>query len=122
MDKVFTYGAPNRGITFRPGLGWLEGMRDFFDPNNAGSFGPQRMREFFALPQPKEEENLVLLHSLNGWFPAESVFCLVGTDARDYGAAGGFSKRPVGSLSDGVVQIKNASVRGARCSQSPCPP
>ena len=107
VDKVFTYGTPHKGITFRPGLGWLEGMRDFFDPNNAGSFGPKRMREFLALPEEAP------LHSLNGWFPPERVFCLVGTDARDYGAAAGLSKRAVGLLSDGLVQIENATVLGA---------
>ena len=107
VDKVFTYGTPHQGITFRRGLGWLEGMRDFIDPNNAGSFGPGRMREFLALPEEKP------LHSLNGWFPPERVFCLVGTDARDYGAAVGLSKRAVGPLSDGLVQIENATVRRA---------
>ena len=107
VDKVFTYGTPHRGITFRRGLGWLEGMRDFIDPNNAGNFGPERMREFLALPEAAP------LHSLNGWFPPERVFCLVGTDARDYGAAAGLSKHAVGPLSDGLVQIKNASVLGA---------
>ena len=107
VDKVFTYGTPHRGITFRRALGWLEGMRDFIDPNNAGNFGPGRMREFLALPDE------VPLHSLNGWFPSERVFCLVGTDARDYGAAAGLSKRAVGPLSDGLVQTKNASVLGA---------
>ena len=107
VDKVFTYGTPHGGITFRRGLGWLEGMRDFIDPNNAATFGPKRMREFLALT-PDER-----LNSLNGWFPKERFFCLIGTDARDYGAAAGLSKRAVGPLSDGLVQIKNASVFGA---------
>ena len=107
VDKVFTYGTPHGGIEFRRGLGWAEGLRDFFDSNNAGNFGPRRMREFLALPE------YTPLHSLNGWFPEERLFCLVGTDARDYGAAAGLSRRAVGSLSDGLVQIKNASVLGA---------
>ena len=107
VDKVFTYGTPHRGIEFRRGLGWLEGLRDFVDPNNAGNFGPRRMREFLALP---DEEDL---GSLNGWFPEERFFCLVGTDARDYEAAAGLSKHAVGPLSDGLVQIENASVQGA---------
>lgn len=107
VDKVFTYGTPHGGIEFRRALGWVEGLRDFVDPNNAGNFGPGRMREFLALP-PDED-----LKSLNGCFPAERVFCLVGTDARDYGAAAGLSKRAVGPLSDGLVQIRNASVSGA---------
>ena len=107
VDKVFTYGTPHGGIEFRRGLGWVEGLRDFFDPNNAGNFGPARMQEFLALPDAEP------LHSLNGWFPQDRVFCVVGTDARDYGAAAGLSRRAVGPLSDGLVQIRNASVLGA---------
>ena len=107
VDKLFTYGTPHGGIEFRRGLEWVEGFRDFFDPNNAGNFGSKRMREFLDLPSDKP------LHSLNERYPKERVFCLVGTDSRDYGAAGGLARRAVGSLSDGLVQIKNASVLGA---------
>ena len=131
IDKVFTYGTPHGGIEFRRGLGWMEGLRDFMDPNNAGNFGPARMREFLGLEKgaPTAEDSArgepappaegarptgnIPLDSLNGWFPEERVFCLVGTDARDYGAAGGLSKRAVGPLSDGLVQIRNATVLGA---------
>ena len=131
IDKLFTYGTPHGGIEFRRGLGWMEGLRDFFDPNNAGNFGPARMREFLGLEKaaPVAEDSVdgdktppaertpsagkIPLNSLNGWFPEERVFCLVGTDARDYGAAGGLSKRAVGPLSDGLVRIRNATVLGA---------
>ncbi len=108
VDKVFTYGTPHGGIEFRRGLRWLEGMRDFFDPNNAGNFGPRRMREFLALPNKDTPIN-----SLSGYFPKERVFCLVGTNSHDYGVAAGMSRRSVGALSDGLVQIKNATVLGA---------
>ena len=107
VDKVFTYATPHGGIKFRRGLGWAEGLRDFLDPNNAGNFGPRRMREFLDLPKEKQ------LNSLNGRFPEERFFCLIGTDSRDYGAALGLSKRAVGPLSDGLVRIQNATVRNA---------
>ena len=107
VDKVFTYGTPHGGIEFRGGLRWLEGMRDFFDPNNAGNFGPKRMREFLALDKKNP------INSLNERFPEERVFCLVGTNSRDYRVAAGMSRRAVGTLSDGLVQIKNATVLGA---------
>ena len=107
VDKLFTYGTPHGGINFRRGLGWAEGLRDFFDANNAGNFGPKRMREYLDLPQEKP------LNSLNCCYPEKRVFCLVGTDSRDYGVAGGLARRAVGALSDGLVQIRNASVRGA---------
>ena len=109
VDKLFTYGTPHGGIEFRRGLGWIEGLRDFFDPNNAGNFGPKRMREFLDLPEDKDTP----LNSLHDRYPEDRVFCLVGTDSRDYGAAGGLARRAVGPLSDGLVQIENASVHGA---------
>lgn len=107
VDKLFTYGTPHGGIEFRRGLGWAEGLRDFFDPNNAGNFGPKRMREFLGLPESTP------LNSMNERYPEERIFCLIGTDSRDYAAAGGLARRAVGPLSDGLVQIKNASVLGA---------
>ena len=94
VDKVFTYGTPHGGIEFRRGLGWAEGLRDFFDPNNAGNFGPRRMREFLALPLTDKKKWMdekipePPLNTLNRWFPKERFFCLVGTDARDYGGGG----------------------------------
>lgn len=107
VDKLFTYGTPHGGIEFPRGLGWADGLRDFFDPNNAGNFGTKRMREFLGLPED------LPLNSLNGRYPTERVFCFIGTDSRDYGAAGGLAKRAVGPLSDGLVRITNASVHGA---------
>lgn len=113
IDKVFTYGTPHGGIELRSGLGWVEGLRDSVDPNNAGNFGSKRMREFLDLgpKKPKDPENI--LQSLNGCYPEKRFFCLIGTDSRDYGAAGGLSRLAVGPFSDGLVQIKKASVVGA---------
>ena len=107
VDRLFTYATPHGGIEFRRALGWLEGLRDFLDVNESASFGERRMREFLALDESTPVD------SLAGRFPTARVFCLVGTDARDYGAAAGFSRRAVGPLSDGLVRIENASVRGA---------
>ena len=107
VDKVFTYGTPHRGIDFRLGLEWMSGFRDFFNPNNAGNFGPRRMREFLKLPKGED------LHSLNGWFPEDRFFCLIGTNSRDYGAVAGLPKHAVGPFSDGLVQSRNAWVLGA---------
>jgi hypothetical protein len=50
-----------------------------------------------------------------------NAFCLVGTAASDYPAAGGFSRRLVGQLSDGLVEIDNAVVHGPPPNQSQAP-
>lgn len=107
VDKLFTYATPHGGIELRNGLGWVEGLRDFLDANNAGNFGPERMREFLDL-----NENQAV-NSLAGRFPTERVFCMVGTDSKDYSAAAGMARRIVGPMSDGLVTIKNATVAGA---------
>jgi len=101
VDKLFTYATPHGGIEFRKGFGWLEGLRDFLAINNADNFGEKRMREILSL-----EENSPL-HSLNNRFPANRVFCLVGTNSQDYGIA----RKVVGPKSDGLVQIENAYVK-----------
>lgn len=106
VDKLFTYATPHGGIEFRKGLGWVEGFRDFLDVNNSGNFGKKRMKEFLDL-------NGDDLQSMEGRFPVERIFSLVGTDSRDYGAASGMARRAIGPVSDGLVQIANAYVRGA---------
>lgn len=111
VDKLFTYATPHGGIEFRKGLGWIEGLRDFVDINNAGNFGEKRMRQFLDLEGDQLEKEA--LTSLAGRFPTERTFCVVGTDARDYAAVAGLSHFSVGPLSDGLVTIENAAVRGA---------
>ena len=108
VDKLFTYATPHGGIEFRKGFGWVEGLRDFLDINNSGNFGEKKMKKFLGLKSGEKN-----LNTLNGKYPCERVFSLIGTDSRDYGAAGGMSRRSVGSLSDGLVQIENASVLGS---------
>lgn len=103
VDKLFTYATPHGGIEFRKGFGWLEGLRDFLAINEADAFGPKRMREILSLPED------VPLHDLNGRFKPENVFCLIGTNAQDYGIA----RKVVGPKSDGLVQIENAYVKKA---------
>ncbi|MEM7231097.1 MAG: hypothetical protein AAF517_02915 [Planctomycetota bacterium] len=107
VAKVFTIATPHGGIEFRRGLSWAESIRDFFDANNSGNFGPRRMREFLGLQENDR------LSSLNGQFPPDRFFCMVGTDATDYGVAWGLSKASVGPMSDGLVTIRNATVDGA---------
>jgi PGAP1-like protein len=103
VDKVFTYATPHNGIEMA-GIN-VPGFIGLFDIDN---FNRKRMREYLELPGVPER-----VDSLNGRFDPNRFFCLVGTNHRDYAAAAGMSRRLAGEMSDGLVQIENATVRGA---------
>lgn len=102
VDKVYTYATPHGGIDVRL-IGNLPG---WFTRNNADNFNRERMRQFLALKKDAD------VRSLDGKFDPQRFFCLVGTNARDYEVAGGWSSRAVGELSDGLVRIENAAAQG----------
>jgi pimeloyl-ACP methyl ester carboxylesterase len=118
VARLVTYGTPHGGIEFAAGGGLLEGLRDFFDINGAAIFGPERMYEYLTAgaarrpggPPPAWNPARMTDEEL----PLERVLCLVGTNAEDYDAARGWSSKVVGARSDGLVQIDNAYVPGAR--------
>jgi hypothetical protein len=99
VDKVFTYATPHGGIDLR-GIGNLPA---FLQINNIDNFNEARMREYLKLSSGPVE-------SLGGQFDTDRFFSLVGTNYRDYPAARGLASAAVGPMSDGLVQIKNASV------------
>lgn len=103
VDKVFTYASPHNGIDM-VGLN-VPSFLGLWDLNN---FNRGRMAEYLALDGKPER-----VDSLDGKFDPQRFFCLVGTNYRDYGAAMGMSKRLAGEMSDGLVRIENATVRGA---------
>lgn len=99
VDKVFTYGTPHNGIEIR-GMN-VPGMLGIWDMNN---FNREEMAHYLSLDPDSEN-----VHSLDDKFDPSRFFCLVGTNHKDYNAA----KYAVGPMSDGLVLIKNAVVRGA---------
>ena len=101
VDKVFTYATPHGGIDLR-GIGNLPA---FLQVNNVDNFNEKRMREYLKIPSEP-------VNSLDGKFDPDRFFSLVGTNHRDYPAARGLASAAVGPMSDGLVQIKNASVAG----------
>lgn len=106
ISKFFTYGTPHKGIEFRRGLGWAAMVRDIFGVNESDVFGPKRMKDYLDLQGDE-------LNSLEGHFPPERVFCMIGTNRKDYQVAKGASQWAVGPNSDGLVQIQNAYVKNS---------
>jgi pimeloyl-ACP methyl ester carboxylesterase len=119
VQRLFTYGTPHGGIEFSVGFGLVEKLRDVLDINGAEIFGPERMYRYLTADLPYAPR---AAEAPPGWraeempadgFPTDRVFCLVGTNAEDYGVARGLSAKAVGARSDGLVQIENAYVPGA---------
>lgn len=110
VAKVFTYGTPHGGIVFQTGpLNWAE---DVIGPAGSNIFAPQKMYGYltphhkFGDPPPDDWDPQSIPSQV---FDTNEVFCLIGTDSKDYGA----SKFVVGPKSDGLVRIEHAYVREA---------
>jgi pimeloyl-ACP methyl ester carboxylesterase len=118
VARLFTYGTPHGGIEFAVGGGLVEELRDFFDVNGAAIFGPERMYQYLTPRSARRSDGPPAdwkpAEMPDGVFPLERVFCLVGTNPEDYDVALGASAKAVGARSDGLVQIDNAYVPGAR--------
>ena len=114
VDKVFTYATPHNGID----LDIIGNVPAFFTRNNADNFNRKRMAEYLGLPHGKDpikeqtDDAFDEVNTLNGKFDPDRFFCLVGTNAKDYIAAQGWSSRVVGPFSDGLVRLNNAFVYG----------
>ena len=101
VDKVFTYATPHNGIE----LGGIN-VPSFLSMNDMNNFSRPRMAEY--LKTPADQVNTL---GTSG-FPPARMFCLVGTNSRDYAVAHGLSSMAVGQMSDGLVKIENAYVSG----------
>jgi hypothetical protein len=107
VDKVFTYATPHNGIE----LDIVGNIPAFFTYHSVDDFNRKRMCEYLGLPAGTEPVN-----TLNNKFDADKFFCLVGTNAKDYTVAKGWSARIVGPFSDGLVRINNAVLSEATAS------
>ena len=103
VKKVFTYATPHNGIE----LSIVGNVPSFFTANSVDNFNRARMCTYLALDAGTEPVN-----TLNGKFDPDRFFCLIGTNARDYATAAGWSARLVGPFSHGLVRINNALVFG----------
>ena len=116
VSKVVTYGTPHGGIDIDLGGSIGDWFIETFGPNGSDIFKERRMREYLS---PEGEEDFT---PAGVWdprvpyfsaLPAERYLSLVGTNPGDYDVAFGWSSRAVGVKSDGLVQIRNAYVKGS---------
>jgi hypothetical protein len=115
VDRLFTYATPHGGIEFDVGFGLFEKVRDRFGINGADIFGPGRMWAYLNPGDPGDAPEDWDPRDIPGSvFPKHRIFTLVGTNSDDYDVALGLSSRAVGVKSDGLVQIENAYVPGAK--------
>jgi hypothetical protein len=109
VDKFFTYATPHNGIEFSLGIANIPVPE--ISPFGAEIFSHDVMYRYLtpeADQQPSRPDGWDARDLTGGFNPAR-VFCLIGTDAGDYGLV----SKAVGPKSDGLVQIDNAYVRGA---------
>ncbi len=102
VDKVFTYATPHNGIE----VGGIN-VPSFLSLNDMNNFNRDKMSDYLKVPA--DQANTLG----NSGFPPERMFCLVGTNSRDYAVAHGLSALAVGQMSDGLVKIENAYVAGS---------
>lgn len=112
VARLFTYATPHGGIHFTGGaLNWA---LETFGPAGGDIFAPPKMYGYLTpgatfgdLPERAGEwDPRVIPETV---FDVDDVFCLIGTDYKDYG----ISQHLVGPQSDGLVQIRNAYVKNA---------
>lgn len=99
VDKLFTYATPHNGIDIGAGLFNAPAIGAL----NIKNFNRKYMRKYLKISDGEKDVN-----TLDGKFPEERCFCLVGTNHRDYSAV----QWVVGEMSDGLVRIENAVVKG----------
>jgi len=112
VAKFFTYGTPHGGIAFN--IAALDWAQQAFGPAGADIFAPEKMfgyltpgKKFGDLPGRGDKWDPQFVDEKV--FSGDNIFCLIGTDPKDYG----LSRVVVGPKSDGLVRIEHAYVRGA---------
>ncbi|MGI5350656.1 esterase/lipase family protein [Streptomyces sp. CA-250714] len=112
VAKFFTYGTPHGGIDFQ--LDALDWAQQAFGPAGSDIFAPEKMYGYLEPgaafgDEPPRGSDFDPQAMPEEAFPPKDVFCLVGTNPKDYGLA----RLTVGPKSDGLVRIDHAYVRRA---------
>ena len=106
VEKFFTYATPHNGIEM-VGIN----VPEFLGLNDVNNFNRDRMADYLSLgPLYKKTKRVDWMQE--ELFPSQRIFCMVGTNRGDYGAAAGLSRAFAGNGSDGLVRVANASVWG----------
>jgi pimeloyl-ACP methyl ester carboxylesterase len=112
VAKLFTYGTPHGGIA--TDVGAIDWAVQAFGPAGADIFSPAKMYGYLTpgkrfgqtAPVGADWDPQAVAEEV---FNPADIFCVVGTDPKDYGAA----RLIVGPKSDGLVRIEHAYVRKA---------
>ncbi|MEU4352374.1 alpha/beta hydrolase [Streptomyces sp. NPDC023838] len=116
VARFFTYGTPHGGIASRVwGVDWFQKT---FGPAGSYIFDPQKMYGYLnphagfgdVPPRSADWDPQAIPEEV---FSADDIFCLIGTNSKDYQAWHGLSRLSAGPSSDGLVLIDRAYVHGA---------
>jgi hypothetical protein len=112
VAKLFTYGTPHGGIDFEGSA--LDWAQEVIGPAGSDIFAPEKMYGYLTKDArfgevPEKEKSWDPQRIPPDVFPADDIFCLVGTNPQDYA----LPRLVVGPRSDGLVRIERAYVRGA---------
>jgi pimeloyl-ACP methyl ester carboxylesterase len=113
VDKLFTLGSPHGGIAVDVGGGLVDWLMETFGPNGSDIFAPAKMYGYLTPgasrgDRPHDDAwrpNVIPADA----FDIGNVFCVIGTDAADYGLV----EKAIGPRSDGLVHVDNAYVKDA---------
>ena len=112
VDRFFTYATPHAGIGFGRSSGLLEWAMGAFGPFGSDIFDDENMYGYLT-PGASRGDTAPGTWTSNEVppeaFDTDRIFCLIGTNAKDYGLV----EKVVGPKSDGLVMIDRAYVRNA---------
>ncbi len=105
IHRLVTIASPNGGIDLGLIPDWFENyVTSTFNPAQTSRFNPDMIREYLKLSDNAP------VNSLDGHFPPERCFCLIGSDYHSYDP---LIQKITGNHSDGLVKQEKASIEGA---------
>ena len=101
IARLFTYGTPHNGIASQyAAVDLLRRLGTGLGVLGSDVFDHDWMFQYLAAGGTLRKD--FVPNRMDGFFPLEDVFCLVGTNAADYPVAAGASRTAIGPDSDGL--------------------